>query len=237
MRVPINLASQPYENLRPLYSAAVLALALLMALALTLALKERRNRNQTRLLTEQSEQLDKGLADLRREQRELTQWLGRPDVQEIRDRSAFLNSLIIRKSLSWTQMFMDLEKVLPNQVLVTAIRPGKSESAQAQLKITVAAGTVPPLVEFLKNLEAAPQFAKPVVDLQHFPTDKSLDPHIILELSVVYHQAGRETLPSTPEANEPEDERQSRDGTSRRAVDSEGASKSVEAANAQKGAR
>jgi len=86
MRVPINLASQPYENLRPLYVAACFAALLFVGLILTVAWRAQQNRDQTRVLAEQSEHLQKDLAGLQREQRDLTLWLGQPEVQEIRDR-------------------------------------------------------------------------------------------------------------------------------------------------------
>ena len=85
---------------------------------------------------------------------------------------------------------MDLEKVLPDRVQVAAIRPSHNESAQAQLNLTVLSLSVAPLVEFSKNLESSPQFAKPVVNSQRFPGEKSTDPMIALDLSVFYQQSG-----------------------------------------------
>jgi len=208
MRVPINLASQPYENLRPLYVAACFAALLFVGLILTVAWRAQQNRDQTRVLAEQSEHLQKDLAGLQREQRDLTLWLGQPEVQEIRDRSTFLNSLIVRKSLSWTQMFMDLEKVLPDKVQVAAIRPSANESEYAQLKLSVASPSIAPLVDFLKNLEAAPQFSKPVVDSQRYPVEKAQDPNITLDLGVLYHQSGAASSSAPPES----DQLQSHDG-------------------------
>jgi type IV pilus assembly protein PilN len=188
MRFSINLASEPYENLRPLRSAVALLALLAVVLSLTLAWKAQHNRRETRVLAEQSDRLDRDLVNLRREQGDLTQKLLRPEVQTIRDRSNFLNSLIIRKSLSWSQLFMDLEKVLPDQVQVATIRPSHNESAQAQVNLTVLSMTVAPLVEFLKNLESSPQFAKPVVNGQRYPGEKATERTIALDLSVLYQQ-------------------------------------------------
>ena len=192
MRIPINLASQPYENLRPFYLAAGVAAVLLVALSSWVAWNLRLNRNETRMLTEQNDRIENDLKSLRREQRELEVWLAKPEVREIRDRSAFLNSLILRKSLSWTQMFMDLEKILPDRVEVTAIHPTLNESLQPELHLTVSAGTVQPLVQLLKELESAPQFGSPAVESQRFPAEKATDPNIILELKVGYHQVAEE---------------------------------------------
>ena len=199
MKVPINLASQPYENLRPLYFASGMAVVLLIVLSLGVVWKVRQNRDDTRTLTARSAQIEKDLGNLRGEQQELVQWLARPEVLEIRDKAAFLNSLIVRKSLSWTQMFMDLEKILPERVQITTIRPSLDESQRAKLNLTVAAGSVQPLIEFLKDLESAPQFGSPVVESQRFPAEKATDANILLDLSVLYHQAGEVPSPSPPE--------------------------------------
>ena len=199
MRVPINLASRPYENLRPVYNAASLAAILLVALALVVAWTDWQNRKDTRLLTEQASQLETVMADLGREQQDLEQWLGRPEVQEIRDRSAFLNSLIFRKSLSWTQMFMDLETILPPRVQVTAIRPRLNQSQQVEVTLTVAAASMGPLVEFLKKLESARQFGSPEVRAQRPPANLGAQGQILLDLAVLYHQEAPGS-PSSAEA-------------------------------------
>lgn len=206
MRVPINLASRPYENLRPYYNAAGLAAILLVALASMVAWNDWQNRRDTRLLTEQSNQLETAMAELDREQQELEQWLGRPEVQEIRDRSAFLNSLIVRKSLSWTQMFMDLETILPARAQVTAIRPRLNRDQQVEVNLTVAAASMGPLVEFLKKLEAAPQFGSPVVHAQRPSSTASTDGQITLDLSVLYYQVAldQEVAPEQAAASDQE---------------------------------
>ena len=197
MKVLFNLASQPFENLRPYYTAAWIAAALAVILALVLVGEERQRRSETRSLTRQLTRFETELEELGREQRELEQWVRRPDVQEIRDHSVFLNSLILRKSLSWTRMFLDLEKILPAKAQVTAIRPHLNQSQQPELSLTVTAAEMGPLVELLKNLESSPQFGSPTVESQRFATDRAAEGHVTLELSTQYQQ-------SLPEAPDPE---------------------------------
>ncbi len=189
MKIPLNLASKPYENLRPYYTLAGVAALALVALAAMLLWKERQVRHETRFQTEQIRLLEQGLADLRREQRELDQLLARPEVEETRYRSAFLNSLIVRKSLSWTQLFLDIEKILPARAQITAIHPGLNASRQAELKLTVTAAEMGPLVELLKNAEASSQFGSPVVESQRFSTDRNAGGRVTLELSMQYQQS------------------------------------------------
>ena len=189
MKIAINLASKPYQNLRPYYTAACIAAVSLMILALVLAGEERQEREETSSLTRQINRLEKELKDLSGEQQQLEEWLKKPEVREIRDRSAFLNSLILRKSISWTQMFLDVEKILPPKAQVTSIRPGLSRSQQPELNLSVTAAEMGTLVELLKNLESSPQFGSPVVDSQRMVTEKGGEGHIILVMSTPYRPA------------------------------------------------
>ncbi|MBI4463247.1 MAG: hypothetical protein HY647_00955 [Acidobacteria bacterium] len=186
MKIPINLASQTYENLRPLYIAVVTSAIVLVGLASLVVWKDRQNRNETQLLTAEIHRFQQEVVAMQEEQQELERALQSPEVQQIRDRLAFLNSLILRKSLSWTQIFMDLEKILPSQARIIAISPSPNPFQQAELNLTVAAVEIGPLVEFLKNLESSPQFGSPVVGSQRFPAERAADRSIVLELSTRY---------------------------------------------------
>lgn len=188
MNLRFNLASHPYENLRPHYVLAALSLVLVAVLASLLVSRERQQRSETRSITQQMARFEQETQDLAREQRELEAWLRRPEVQEIRDHSAFLNSLILRKSLSWTQMFLDLEKILPDRAQVIAIQPRMNRSQQPELAISVRAETMGPLVELLKNLESSSQFGSPAVQSQRFSTDKDEKSQVAMDLRTLYHQ-------------------------------------------------
>ena len=49
------------------------------------------------------------------EQAQLDAVLRKPENAEVLERSVFLNALLVRKGISWTRIFADLEKVLPLQ--------------------------------------------------------------------------------------------------------------------------
>ena len=201
MRVRFNLASHPYENLRPRYALAGMALLLVAVLAGLLVARERQQRAKTRSITQQMARFEREMQDLAREQRELDEWLRRPEVQEIRDHSVFLNSLILRKSLSWTQMFLDLEKILPARAQVIAIQPRMNRSQQPELAISVTADNMEPLVELLKNLESSSQFGSPAVQSQRFSTDRNAKTQVAMDLQTLYLQTLPEPEPGAPAPN------------------------------------
>lgn len=201
MKVAFNLASHPYENLRPYYTVAWIAVAVAAIVALGLVNREREQRSETRSLTQQLSRFEQEVQDLEREQRELEAWLRRPEVQEIRDRSGFLNSMIFRKSLSWTQMFLDLEKILPARAQVISIQPQMDTPQQAELALTVTATEMEPLVELLKNLESSSHFGSPSVESQRVVTDRTQQTRIALDLRTQY----RQSLPEAAELAPPPD--------------------------------
>lgn len=198
MKVAFNLASHPYENLRPYYTVAWMAVAVAVILALALVSRERQQQSETRSLTQQLGRFEREVQDLEREQRDLEAWLRRPEVQEIRDHSGFLNSMIFRKSLSWTRMFLDLEKILPARAQVLSIQPRLNTSQQAELALTVTATEMEPLVELLKNLESSSQFGSPAVESQRFITDRAQQTHIALDLRTQYRQLLPEAVAPAP---------------------------------------
>ena len=188
MRFPINLASQPHENLRPVRTAVVAAAVIALALGALLLNRELRNRNEFRMLIQQQADLELALRDLRSRQQELEAALSTPEAQQARDRSGFMNSLILRKSLSWTQLFMDLEDTLPARARVTGIHPRLNAAEDVDLELTIAAASLEPLVEFLKNLEASQEFGAPLVGSQRYLTERSSESGIELALTTRYAQ-------------------------------------------------
>jgi Tfp pilus assembly protein PilN len=193
VRIPINLAFRPAENLGLLRGALTLSLLAAVVLGGLAVQKAQHDRKEFRSMTEEIRRLEQSLAALQSEQRELQQWLETPQVQQIQQRAAFLNSLILQKSFSWTQLFMDLEQILPAQARITTIRPSIDESNEAELSLTVAAPAIAPLVEFLKNLESTPQFSAPQVGSQRFPTQPTAGEAISIDLTTKYRRSIVET--------------------------------------------
>ena len=192
MRVPINIASRPADSTRPLRLCAFGLGFLALVLGAVAVRTELRARDEFRSLVDRTSQLESEIGDLEATQKEMMSWLETPQVSQIRKRSALLNSLINQKSLSWTRMFQDLEATLPAGARITGITPRTSDADGAQgrpdLKITVAATTVGPIVDFIKRMEDSPQFANPVVSDQRFPTNNEEKGEIKVSLSTLYAQ-------------------------------------------------
>jgi hypothetical protein len=186
MRIPINLAREPFRRDRPmLVASAATALLLLLSLAfLTLiAIQERSSAKQTQ---SELDQVQRQRARIRNEQTRLDTQLRRPDNAIVLDRNIMINDMIRRKSISWTRIFADLEKVLPHDVRVTVIRPQVNSRDQLSLDMTVEADTPQSVIAFVQKLEASDVFGSTEVSTWTPPTQN--DPFYHYRLSVNYAQ-------------------------------------------------
>lgn len=157
-RYNLNLATEPFRRERALLLAST-ALAIVLAVALgllvTLVLGERQRAKDTR------EALDGVERTLRQQSAELAKYdavLRQSQNAEVLDRNQFLNILIRRKAVSWTQLFSDLEKVMPGGVRLVTVRPQILNDNRIVLDMTIGARTEEAGVRFLMNLEGSPRF-------------------------------------------------------------------------------
>ncbi len=154
MRIPINLASQPFRRDRPmLVASAVVSAALLLTLGLLtyLALLDRA---QLATLRGEVSRLESRLRVVRAEQARLDAVLRQPENASVLERSVFLNDLIYHKAISWSRMFADLEKTAPYNVRITALHPTINSRNQVTLDMTAASDQPDGIEDLLKALEA-----------------------------------------------------------------------------------
>src|SRR5262249_39719947 len=139
MNVPINLASEPFRRDRPMLIGSAVAGVLLIALLgmlISLNLPERTRLASTR---KDVDQLERRLRVIAIDQAKLDAVLRKPENAQALDRSVLLNGLLLRKGISWTKIFADLEKILPHNVRVISIRPSVNAQNQITLEMNVGA--------------------------------------------------------------------------------------------------
>src|ERR1700733_11250579 len=109
-------------------------------------------------LREKVEQIRVEMVSLEKQRTELEQFFDRPENAKLHDRSAFLNTLIDEQSLNWTQMFMDLEKILPAGGGGVSIQP-KHDKGIVEVKLIVGATSDEAKLKFLHALEQSASFS------------------------------------------------------------------------------
>ena len=158
VHIDINLATQPYEDLRkfwlrwggPLAALGILTLWLLYSVISGLILAHGDNR----LIRERQDQI----ASRDKEKSSAQALLNQPQNRAIRDRSQFLNDLFQRKAFSWTKVFEDMEQVMPARLHVVAIHPEMGDDNQLAIKLQVAGESRDRALELVRRMEASKRF-------------------------------------------------------------------------------
>lgn len=186
MKVPINLASQPFRRDRALLVAS-LAVSLLLAgtLGVLISLANADNKQLADVKREVN-RLEAQIRQVTAKQTRLDAVMRQPQNAEVLERSVFINSLLIRKGISWTRILSDMEKVLPYNVRIIQIHPTLNAANQVLLDMTVGSETQPPVIQFLQALEQSPLFGS-VLDHSALPPTQA-EPIYKYHVSVIYAQ-------------------------------------------------
>ena len=187
MRVHINLASEPFRRDRPILVASVacgVVLVALLGVLVFLIVSERGQQMETR---DAVAKLNSELRTISAEQTKLDGTLRQPMNAEVLERSLLLNSLIQRKSISWTRLFADIEGVKPDNVRLIQVRlPQINTRNEVTLDMEVGAKEQGPVIEFLKRLQDSPLFGPTNLSRQSPPTQN--EPLWRFRITVSYAQ-------------------------------------------------
>jgi Tfp pilus assembly protein PilN len=164
MRIPINLASQPFRKDRPLLAAGFVAAGILTATLGFLILMIVSARGEMKGERTDIAKLDAELRAINAEQAKLDAQLHLPENEAIFERNVMLNMLIDRKSISWMRIFADLEKVVPGTVRIISVRlPQITSQNQVLLDMVVGASDQAPVLDLLRRFESSPVFGATTV--------------------------------------------------------------------------
>ena len=186
MKIPINLASQPFRRDRAMLAASIAVSLLLVGTLGALISLIVLDRSQ---LAETRRDIARLNAQVRRaaaEQAQLDAVLRKPDNAEVLERSVFLNALLYRKGISWTRIFADLEKTVPHNVRIVSIRPFMNAQNQVTLDMNVGSESPEPIIDLLKALETSPLFGSAYLHNSQPPSQA--DPLYRYRVSVNYAQ-------------------------------------------------
>jgi Tfp pilus assembly protein PilN len=163
MRIPINLAHEPFrQNRRLLVGSTIAGLLLIASLVFLMSLSaaERRETRDTQAILSR---VNRQLTAIRAEQAKLDTQMRRPGNEVALDRIVLLNELIKLKATSWTKIFSDLEKVVPPNVRILSIRPSINSRDEVFLDMQVAADGPEQFIAFVKELEGSDVFGSTAI--------------------------------------------------------------------------
>jgi hypothetical protein len=172
MKIPINIASQPFRRDRALLVASAAVSLLLVATLGALISVAMTDRAQLADLRAEVSRIKSQLQVASRQQQSLDGVLRQPQNAEVLERSVFLNTLLYRKAISWTKILADLEKTMPPKVKVLNIKPSVIGKSQVTLDMLVGAESAEPVIDLYKALERSELFGA-VTPLSMLPPSQS----------------------------------------------------------------
>ena len=182
MNVRLNIATKPLVSHRRFLAGSGLLAVIggIVFLALGWHVYSTLRAQEALRLREQDNDRRATLLQARR--RELDEFFARPENSKLKERAGFVNGIIDERSFDWTQMFMDLEKIMPVGVHVISIQP-QLQKGHMFVRLTVAATTDESKIKFLHAMENSTAFSN-VELLSVRGTQNSSDQ--ALELNAIY---------------------------------------------------
>ena len=160
MRIEINLASHPYEDLRRflrLWGPVVVVVALFTLLLLAYVAAGWVASSPARA---EITQLRADIAALEQEGKAAEKLASQPHHLQVRNQARFVNGLIARKAFSWTKALAALEKIVPARVQVVSIQPELNSPGQLEIRLVVAAATRDSVLDLVRRMEESERFRR-----------------------------------------------------------------------------
>jgi type IV pilus assembly protein PilN len=185
MKVRLNLSTKPLQSHRQFLAASGLLALVAGVIFIVLGWHVYRVRRSAAELRARSQSTRAQLATLVNDRASLQKFFEQKENADLNSRAAYLNGIIDARSFNWTQMFMDLEHVLPGGVHVVSVEP-KQDKGAVEVKLVVGAASDQAKLKFLRSLEESPVFRQVILISEHAPTGSSAGDQTILELTTVY---------------------------------------------------
>ncbi len=164
MRLDINLATHPYEDAGEFWrrwGTGLIVLAIITVLLSGFTLWDWYHAHSQRVAIEKIKQ---GIVELDSRLARSQAVLNKPENRSMRERSDYLNGLFQQKALSWTNVFEELERVMPPGLHVVSIKPEITKENQLELKLVVAGTSRERALELVRKMEESKRFQRTQID-------------------------------------------------------------------------
>ena len=157
MKVRLNLATNPLQTHRKFLAVSGLTGAIAGLIVLALGWHVYSVRKSKEALRARAAAVREEVVGLVGQRDKLEEFFKEEQNARLNERSTFLNSLIDERSLNWTQMFMDFEKILPTGVRLVSIEPAH-DKGRVLVKLQVGAISDEAKLKLIRALENSPAF-------------------------------------------------------------------------------
>ncbi|PYP90721.1 MAG: hypothetical protein DMG65_10510 [Candidatus Angelobacter sp. Gp1-AA117] len=169
MRININLSSQKYEDAGEFYLRWGSALALALIITVGLGAWAWKHHGDTVSDRQRIDKLRRQIEEVDRDRAQNQAIRDRAENRDAVEQSDFWNNIIEQRQFSWTQLFSDLEKIMPGRAFVVAIHPiaseGKATSPDNRLKLEliIDGEKHDNGLELIRHMEGSPRFRFPEI--------------------------------------------------------------------------
>ena len=186
MKIPINLASQPFRRDRAMVLASGAVAAVLVVTLGVLIWLWQLDSSQLAGLHTDIAALNRKLKAVSSDQQRLEGVIHQPQNAYVMETSLFINDLINHKSISWSRLFTDLEKTVPYNVKVMQLHPTVNSRNQVMLDMQVGSEKPEAIDDLLRAFERSPIFG-PVYQRNTLAPTQS-EPFYRSRITVPYEQ-------------------------------------------------
>jgi Tfp pilus assembly protein PilN len=172
MRLNINLASQKYEDVRQFYKSWSLAIGLTAVLTLLLIALTAINYSSASKSNRRIKDLQTKIASLQKERTAAEAVTNLPENHDVNEQKNYWNRQINRRQLSWTQLFNDLQKIMPARAYVSSVNPEITQDNRLKLTLLIKGDTHANGLELVQKMEKSDHFRGPQINSE--TTEKDL---------------------------------------------------------------
>jgi type IV pilus assembly protein PilN len=158
MRLNINLASRPYQDLNRFLRRWTIAVGVFAVSSIALALFAWHQYSAGHEINRQINEQQRQIRQFDDQKAAAVKMLAEPSNKEVADTARYLNLLIARKAFSWTRVFMQMEEIMPGRLHVVSMTPELTQNNQLLLTMRVAGDSREQAVELVRRIEKSPSF-------------------------------------------------------------------------------
>ena len=198
MRLNINLASQKFEDVRQFYLRWSIAIGSAAALLLLLIGLAALNYSSSSKSSQRIKELRERIDSLQQQRAAAERISNLPENHDVNLQKNYWNRQINRRQLSWTQLFNDLQKIMPARAYVSSVHPEITLDNRLKLTLMIKGDTHDNGLELVKKMEKSSRFRGAAISSEGTEKDQKTGMELFKFDIVTYYtpaapQSGRAT--------------------------------------------
>ena len=159
MRLNINLASQKFEDVRQFYVRWSIAIGSAAALLLVLIGLAAMNYSSSSKSGQRIKELRERIDSLQQQRAAAEKISNLPENHDVNLQKNYWNKQIKRRQLfSWTDLFNDLQRIMPARAYVSSVHPEITLDNRLKLTVLIKSDTHDNGLELVKKMEKSSRF-------------------------------------------------------------------------------